>query len=170
MTSSLFADTSFYNYGQHSRANTDIKTGAEVTYIKDLAASSFECNTANTIAVNINIVSNQTVVTPIFFPSVIPLKAPCNYTVSLMMSCMSDNGNTLTFYAVYKMGQLTPGGALTYNAPIPIINSSTTVTVGDLVTFTKNPLSDTIDLTVNPTNGGQLTGRIAIELINDVNF
>lgn len=170
MTSSLFADTSLYNYGRHSRSATDIKTGGEVTYIKDLAAISSECNTANTVAININSTSNQTVVTPISFPALIPLKAPCNYTVSVMISAMSDNGNTLSFYAVYKMGQLTAGGALTYVAPIPILNSSSTVTVGDLVTFTKNPTTDTIDLTFNPTNGGQLTFRIAIELINDVNF
>lgn len=161
MTSSVLSRSDIY-----ADRRFDVKTGGESIYAIDTPVDG-TCVASNRLYVKKSSISS---IVPIVFPSVFALKAPCTYTVDVMLSVQSDNGNALAFYATYKIGQLEAGGPLIYSAPSPLLNSSTTVTVGDLVTITKNPDSDTVDFALNPTNGGIMTACLGVQVFNNSDF
>lgn len=146
-------------------AIVDVKTGSELIYMNDISSP---CSGGNKISIVNRIITSTT---PISFPAIIQLKAPCTYIVDTKISIMSDNGNILAFFGTYRMNQLIPGGTFTLSAPsLPFLNNSSTATGSNLVVYTKNPLTDSVDLELNPTNGGTMTCSVWIEIFNDVDF
>lgn len=143
----------------------DVKTASELVYITN---ASSPVSGGNRLLIN-NLV--LTPIVPINFPAIVLLKAPCEYLFDVKISIMSDNGNYLAFFATYRMAQLTPGGALVYSAPVlAFLNDSSTATGSNLVVFAKNPTLDAIDMQINPTNGGNMTCSVWLEIFNDRDF
>lgn len=150
---------------QRTEEITGLKTGAEVVSKSEIDAQN-----------SINCASNrmylkQTVLLPVTattFFNYIPLKAPCNYTVIVKLSSMSNTGNQWSFITPYKVSQTVSGGAA------PVVIGTALLDDGPgihQVLLAKNVTNDAIDLAIDTNIGGtSFNLSVAVEIFCNKNF
>jgi hypothetical protein len=89
--------------------------------------------------------SNFTVVNSTV-PALIPLKAPCCYTVNIKWSYIDNAGGVISVWSIQQWNQVTTGGSL--NIGTALTNSSSTYSSASMLTYTKNATKNAVDINI----------------------
>ena len=102
------------------------------------------------------------------FTSLIPLKAPCAYSIQFNWQGISSTGNVYSLFYVLLVRLPTSGGSTT--SLITALASSMSV-VGNIVNFTKNSSADALNVTLdNTVSGGIISDTFEVMVIANKNF
>lgn len=142
---------------------SSLKSGSEILYKTFADAADFSCCAGNKMLVRVSQTSPATNIT---FSSLIPLKPPCCYSIKLTWVGLSTNMNIVSFNSSFDVNQIISGGTINQSSN----TLATQSIIGNSITLTKNPSSDSIDISLVVTIGGTVTHSIDCEIISAHNF